>query len=56
MWELLYANDLALTAETLGEMELMFVEWRQAMERRGLKVNLKTTIVMVTEGEMEDVK
>ena len=35
LWELLYADDLALTAETLGKLELMFEEWRQAMERRG---------------------
>ena len=37
LWELLYADDLALTAETLGEVELMFGKWRQAMERRGLR-------------------
>ena len=28
----MYADDLALTAETLGEVELIFWEWRQAME------------------------
>ena len=33
LWELLYADDLTLTAGTLGEVELMFGEWWQAMER-----------------------
>ena len=32
-----------------------FGEWRQAMEKRGLKVNLEKTKMMVTGGEMEDV-
>ena len=55
LWELLYADDLSLIAETLGDVDLMFGEWRLAMERRGLKVNLKMTKMMVTETKMEDV-
>ena len=55
LWELLYADDLALTAETQDEVELMFGEWRQAVERRGLKANLEKTKMMVTGGEVEDV-
>ena len=54
LWELPYADDLALTAETLGEVELMFAEWRQAMERRGQVLNLEKTKVMVTGREMDD--
>ena len=50
LWELLYADDLTLTAETQEEVELMFGEWRQAMDRRGLKVNLEKTKMMVTGG------
>ena len=41
LWELLCADDLALTAETQEDVELMFREWRRAVERRGLKVNLE---------------
>ena len=37
LWELLYADDLALTAETQDEVELIFREWRRAVERRGLR-------------------
>ena len=33
LWELLYVDDLALTAETQEEVELMFGEWRRAVER-----------------------
>ena len=55
MWELLYADDFALTTETQEEVELMFGEWRRAVERRGLKVNLEKAKMMVTEGEVGDV-
>ena len=54
LWEQLYGDDLALTAETLGEVALMFGERRQAMERRGLKVNLEKTKMVVTGMKMED--
>ena len=54
LWELMYADDLALTAETQEEVESMFGEWRWAVERRGLKVNLEKT-KMVTGGEVGDV-
>ena len=43
------------TAETQEEVELMFGEWRRAVERRGLKVNLEKTKMMVTGGEVVDV-
>ena len=33
----------------------MFGEWRQAVERRGLKVNFEKTKMMVTGGEVGDV-
>ena len=50
LWELLYADNLALTAETQEEVEFMFGEWRRAVEKRGLKVNLEKTKMMVTGG------
>ena len=48
-------DDLALTAETQEEVELMFWEWRRAVERRGRKVNLEKTKMMVTGGQVGDV-
>ena len=47
-WELLYADDLVLTAETKEEVTRMFNKWKEQMELRGLKVNLEKTKSMVT--------
>lgn len=41
-WELLYVNDLVLTAETT-EIEIMFRNRKQAMEKRGLRLNMDMT-------------
>ena len=55
-WELLYADDLVLTAESREEVFEMFTSWREAMERRGLRVNLNKTKIMVTGKENEIVQ
>ena len=47
-WELLYADDLVLTAETRREVEAKFERWKEKMQRRGLKVNMEKTKIMVT--------
>ena len=47
-WELLYADDLVLTAETKQEVVEMFGRWREAMEYRGLKINLAKTKLLIT--------
>ena len=47
-WELLYADDLVLTAETRREVETKFERWREKMQRRGLKVNMEKMKIMVT--------
>ena len=39
----------------LEGVELKYGELRQALEKRGLNVNLHNTKMMVTGGEMEDV-
>ncbi len=43
LWELLYADDLVITAETGEEATNSFNNWKRAMEKRGLKVNLELT-------------
>ena len=48
LWELLYADDLVITAETSEEASIRFNNWKKAMEKRGLKVNMEKTKVMVT--------
>ena len=47
-WEVVYANDLVITAETREEAYDEFKSWKRAMERRGLKVNMEKTKVMLT--------
>ena len=47
-WELLYADDLVITAETREEACDQFNSWKRAMERRGLKVNMEKIKVMLT--------
>ena len=54
-WELLYADDLVLTAETKEEVTTMFNRWKAAMERRGLKINMSKTMVMTTGKEAGEV-
>ena len=35
-WELLYADDLVLMAESLEELERRFAKWKTGMEQKGL--------------------
>ena len=51
-WELLYADDLVLTAETKEEVISMFLKWKEAMEMPGLRVNMSKTKLMVTGKQM----
>ena len=48
LWELLYADDLVITAETREEAITRFNNWKREMGRRGLKVNMEKTKVMIT--------
>ena len=48
VWEMLYADDLVLTAESKPEVEAMFIQWKDAMELRGLKVNMAKTKLMIS--------
>ena len=47
-WDLLYADDLVLTAQSKEEVLEMFNRWRTDMERRALKINSGKTKAMVT--------
>ena len=50
LYELLYADDLVLMAETIKELEAQFIRWKAAFEGEGLKVNLGKTKVMESSG------
>jgi hypothetical protein len=54
-WDMLYADDLVLTATSREEVVARFALWKNAMERRGLKVNLQKTKLLVTGKERETV-
>ena len=47
-WELLYADDLVLMAESLAEIENLFGKWKRGMEGKGLCVNIGKTKVMIS--------
>ena len=52
-WELLYAEDLVLTAESKVAVEDMFDAWSSAMELGGLKVNIAKTKLLLSEKKNE---
>ena len=54
-WDMLYADDLVLTAESKEEVLEQFNRWKSAMESKGLKVNLGKTKILVTGKECESV-
>ena len=40
LWELLYANDLMISAESMEEMLVKVQTWKTEMEKKGLHVNM----------------
>ena len=47
LWELLFADDLAIMADSADQLQERLVRWQESMERYGLKVNAKKTEVLV---------
>ena len=45
-WELLYADDLVLLAESEVDLKEKLKNWKATMEAKGMKVNLAKTKVM----------
>ena len=54
LWELLYADDLVITAENEDDLQRRVAEWQESLERGGLKVNVDKTEVMVSSKEGGD--
>ena len=48
IWQMLYADDLVLTAESEERAVEMFEEWKRGMEMGGLRVNRSKTKMMVS--------
>ena len=47
-WELLYADDLVITAETRDELLEKFCVWKTNLESKGLRVIVGKTKIMVS--------
>ena len=47
-WELLYADDLLISAESMEELLVKLKTWKAEMERKGLRVNMGKTKIMVS--------
>ena len=46
LWELLYADDLMISAESMEEMLVKVQTWKTEMEKKGLHVNVGKTKIM----------
>ena len=46
-WEDLYANDLVINADSLEECVRRLLIWKEAMEKKGLRINAGKTKVMI---------
>jgi len=54
-WKLLYADDLAVIAETEEELIKRFYEWKDNVESKGMRVNMNKTKVRIS-GEHQKVR
>ena len=52
-WELLYADDLVISAETIEELTQKLEVWRVNLENKGLRVNMKKTKIMFSGVNMD---
>ena len=52
--ELLYADDIVLTSETMKGLRDKFLKWKEVFEGRGLKGNFGKTNIMVSSGITKD--
>ena len=44
-WELLYVDDLVIVAVTTDELERRLKKWKEGLEDKGLKINVRKTEV-----------
>ena len=47
-WELLYADDLVIMADSLDELSVKLERWKAELSAKGLKVNTKKTKTMIS--------
>ena len=47
-WELLFADDLVIIATSLEELKNRIEAWKEGLESKGLRMNMRKTMVMVS--------
>ena len=55
-WELLYADDLVISAETEEGLKMKLNKWKTGMEAKGLRVNMGKTKIMVSGVNLQTLK
>ena len=55
-WELLYADDLMISAESMEELLVKVQTWKTEMEKKGLRVNMGKTKIMESGINLEVLK
>ena len=48
-WEMLYADDLALIAESLVELDTWYATWKHCLKGKGLRMNSAKTKVIISD-------
>ena len=55
-WELLYVDDLVISAETEEGLKMKLNKWKTEMEAKGLRVNMGKTKIMVSGVNLQTLK
>ena len=55
-WELLYADDLVIIADTMDELLYKLDLWKKHLEAKGLRVNMKKTKIMICSKNLHSLK
>ena len=55
-WELLYADDLVLIADTMDELLSKLGNWKKHLEAKGLRVNMGKTKIMISGKDLHSLR
>ena len=53
VWEILYADDLMVSAQSMDELLVKLRTWRSEMKKKGLRVNMGKTKLMVSGSNLD---
>lgn len=55
-WEFFYADDLVIVAVQIDQLERRLEKWKEGLEDKGLKVNVRKTEVMCSRHDVPKIK